>query len=147
MQPILFAMVLAAGAGLAFQTGLNAMLRTSFGNVALATLVNFLVGLAGLVLVLLVTRTSLPARAALAAAPSWAWFGGLLGAFYVASATIAGPRLGASTLLALTVLGQLAASLALDHYGLIGFPREPVTPTRLAGAALLFAGVWLIARR
>jgi transporter family-2 protein len=146
MQTLLYAVALLAGIGLTLQIGLNAALRTTFGSAGIAALTNFLVGTAGLVLFLLATRTSLPDRSALGAAPGWAWFGGLLGAFYVATATIAGPRIGAAAFLAITVLGQLCASLVVDHYGLVGFSRDPVTPVRLAGAALLFAGVWLIAR-
>jgi transporter family-2 protein len=79
--------------------------------------------------------------------PGWAWLGGLLGAGYVAVTTVLGPRLGAATLLALTLGGQMAAALLVDHYGVIGFPQNPVTPARLAGAALLVLGVILVMRR
>jgi len=140
-------LIFVAGAGLSVQIGLNAAIRTAFGSSEIATLVNFLVGLAGLVALMAVTRTALPDRAAFAAAPPWAWFGGLLGAFYVATAAMVGPRIGAGPLLALTVLGQLVASLVIDQYGLLGFGREPLSPTRVVGAALLFAGVWLMTRR
>ena len=58
-----------------------------------------------------------------------------------------GPRLGATVLLALTIAGQMAASLLVDHFGVIGFPQTPVTPARLLGAVLLVAGVMLIMRR
>jgi transporter family-2 protein len=71
----------------------------------------------------------------------------VLGALYVASTTVLGPRLGAAALLALTLAGQMAAALVVDHYGAIGFPEAPVTPARLVGAALLLAGVLLIMRR
>jgi transporter family-2 protein len=71
----------------------------------------------------------------------------VLGAAYVASTTVLGPRLGAATLLALTLAGQMAAALAVDHYGVIGFPQSPLTASRLLGAALLVAGVLLIMRR
>jgi transporter family-2 protein len=40
----------------------------------------------------------------------------------------------------------MAASLLVDHFGLLGFPREPVTLIKLFGAGLLFAGVVLVAR-
>src|SRR5215469_2730639 len=83
-----------------------------------------------------------PASAALA----WTWLGGLLGAYYVIWTVIAGPRLGAATLLALVVLGQLSCSLLVDHFGWLGFPLHPLSVTRLAGAALLFGGVLLITR-
>jgi len=49
-------------------------------------------------------------------------------------------------LLALTVGGQMIASLIVDHYGLLGFAREPVDVTRLVGVALLLGGIFLIAR-
>ena len=50
-------------------------------------------------------------------------------------------------LLALTVAGQMIASVIVDHYGLLGFQQQAVTPLRLAGIALLVAGVWLVALR
>jgi transporter family-2 protein len=105
-----------------------------------------MVGTAGLFAYLLITRAEWPARAALAGAPARAWFGGLLGAFYVASSVIVGPRLGAAALLALTVFGQLVASLVVDNYGWLGFPQQPLTLTRLVGAVLLLAGVVLTVR-
>ena len=70
----------------------------------------------------------------------------VLGAFYVASSVIVGPRLGAATLLALVVLGQLGTSLLVDHFGWLGFPHHPLTVVRVLGAALLFGGVLLITR-
>ncbi|MFM7625110.1 MAG: DMT family transporter, partial [Gammaproteobacteria bacterium] len=76
----------------------------------------------------------------------WAWFGGLFGAMYVTVATLAGPRIGALLLLALTVAGQMVASIIVDHYGLLGFAQQPVTTMRLIGVALLVAGIVLVAR-
>ena len=135
-----------AGVVLTIQVGVNSTLRHSLGNPAMAALISFIVGLAGLALYLVLTRASLPSRAAIAAVPGWAWWGGLLGAFYVVTTVVVGPRLGAASLLALLVLGQLLASLIVDHFGWIGFPQHEITATRLAGAALLFGGVLLIVR-
>lgn len=143
---MLHALALVAGFGLTVQVGMNAALQRALGTPTLATLVNFLVGTAALVVYVLLERAGPPGRAALSAAPLWAWFGGIVGAFYVVAATVVGPRLGAGMLLALTVLGQLLAALIVDHFGWLGFPPQPLTFARLAGAALLFAGVLLIAR-
>jgi transporter family-2 protein len=134
------------GAGLTVQVGMNATVRLAIGSPMLAAIVNFVVGLAGLVVVALASGARWAPGSA-AAVPAWAWFGGLLGAAYVASTTVLGPRLGAATLLALTLGGQMAAALAVDHYGVIGFPQSPLTASRLLGAALLVAGVLLIMRR
>jgi transporter family-2 protein len=146
MNAGLMALVLLAGAGLVVQVGMNAALRGHFQSGTLAVLVNFGVGTVALLAFALATRTGWPARGTIAAVPAWAWFGGLLGVFYVATVTIAGPRIGAVLLLALGVTGQMIASLLIDHYGWLGFERDPVSATRLFGAALLVAGVLLVSR-
>jgi transporter family-2 protein len=134
------------GAGITIQVGMNATVRMTIGSPVLAAIVNFVVGLAALVL-LAVASGARVVPGSVAAVPAWAWFGGLLGATYVAATTVLGPKLGAASFLALTLAGQMVAALLVDHYGVIGFPQSPLTPTRLLGTALLVAGVLLIMRR
>lgn len=134
------------GAGLTIQVGMNATVRAVIGSPLLAAIVNFVVGLVALAVVA-AAAGSRWTPGAISAVPAWAWFGGLLGALYVASTTVLGPRLGAAALLALTLAGQMASALVVDHYGVLGFPQAPVTPARLLGAVLLLAGVLLIMRR
>jgi transporter family-2 protein len=50
-------------------------------------------------------------------------------------------------LLALTVAGQMLASVIIDHFGLLGFPQHPVSTGRVVGILLLIAGIWLVATR
>jgi bacterial/archaeal transporter family-2 protein len=54
------------------------------------------------------------------------------------------PSLGAATLIALVVAGQMLTTITFDHFGLFGLTPHPVSLSRLAGAALLIAGVILI---
>jgi bacterial/archaeal transporter family-2 protein len=147
MDGQLAVLAFAAGVLLIIQVGVNATLRHGLGTPVAAALMSFLVGSVALLVFLFATRSPWPGRAQLAAAPLWAWLGGFLGAFYVVSTIIVGPRLGAAAMLALIVLGQLTASLLVDHFGWLGFPRHALTPLRLCGAALLFGGVLLIVRR
>jgi transporter family-2 protein len=135
-----------AGFGLTAQIGMNSELRRVLHSSNTAALVSFLVGTVALVAFLVATRTPLPARDALAAVPLWAWFGGIMGAFYVAISTVVATELGAASLLGLALLGQLAAALLVDHFGWLGFPEHPITLTRVAGVALLGLGVWLMTR-
>jgi transporter family-2 protein len=58
-----------------------------------------------------------------------------------------GPVIGGATFLALLIAGQMAAALVIDHYGVIGFPVRTVDVWRVAGAILVIAGVFLLARR
>jgi transporter family-2 protein len=134
------------GAGLTVQVGMNSTVRMAVGSPLIATIVNFAVGLLALAMVAVASGARVVPGAA-SAVPAWAWFGGLLGAAYVASTTVLGPRLGATALLALTLAGQMVAALAVDKYGVVGFPQSAVTPARLLGAVLVIAGALLIVRR
>jgi transporter family-2 protein len=135
-----------AGFGLSVQVAMNSQLRRTLQSANVAALVSFAAGILGLILLLLVVRTELPSRDTFASVPMWAWFGGLFGAFYVASSTVIAAQLGTSSLLALALLGQLATALIIDHFGWLGMPENPITLVRLAGVGLLGAGVWLITR-
>ena len=146
MRSVAYLLGLSAGFGLSVQVGMNSQLRRNLGSAYPAALISFLVGTAALVVLLLVTRTPLPSRDSMASIPLWAWFGGMLGAYYVAISTIVAAELGASSLLALTIAGQLAMALVLDHFGWLGLPENPITALRMLGVALLATGVWLIAR-
>lgn len=146
-MPLIVLLALVVGAVLPLQAGINAQLRTGVGHPVTAALVSFLVGTAALALYLVVLRPALPAFPALARVPWWHWTGGLLGALYVVTAVIVAPRLGATALIALVVAGQLLTSLALDHFGLVGYERRPVDLTRIAGVGLLFVGMLLAIRR
>jgi bacterial/archaeal transporter family-2 protein len=144
MSVALYLLAFAAGVVLIVQVGINTTLRSALGAPALAALVSFLIGSVALVTYILLSGTTWPTRAQWAGSPWWAWFGGVLGAFYVLSTIMAGPRLGAAALLALIVLGQLVTSLLLDHFGWLGFPQHSLTPLRVLGALLLFGGMLLI---
>lgn len=135
------------GASLVLQIGFNAAMRQQTGSTMVASLVNFGIGTLALLALAIAVRTPVPAAAQWAGAPWWAWLGGLFGACYVASSTVLGPLLGGAAFLALVVAGQMAASLAVDHYGLLGFPQRPMDLPRLIGAVLVVVGVILLTRR
>ena len=54
-------------------------------------------------------------------APWWSWIGGLFGATYGLTAILLASRMGAATLTALVVTGQLICAVVLDHFGWLGF--------------------------
>ena len=146
MRGLAYFLGIASGFGLTLQIGMNSKLRTVLQNANTAALISFLVGTTGLVVLLAVTRTPVPARDTLASVPAWAWFGGLMGAFYVAISTVVASQLGTASLLGLALSGQLAMALVVDHFGWLGLPEHPITLTRLVGVALLGVGVWLVSR-
>lgn len=135
------------GALLPVQIGVNTQLRAGLGNPLLAALVSFAVGTIALLGLNLVLRGPIPSGEAAGRLPWWYWVGGLLGAVYIYAVIVLAPRLGAATLVASIVAGQMVASIILDHYGWVGYAPQPVTPARLAGMLLVIVGVLLIQRR
>lgn len=134
------------GATLAVQVGLNATMNRFVGSPMAAALLNFAVGTAVLFVIVLFGRGSLPVLGQAAAAPWWAWGAGVFGAMFVTASALFGPMIGGATFLALLVTGQMIAALLLDHHGWIGFPERPIDSWRVAGAVLVVAGMFLLAR-
>lgn len=81
--------------------------------------------------------------------PDTPWFyfvGGFCGFAVILTAAFVLPRIGAGTAVSLMVLGQALAALAIDHFGLMGVPREPVSMARLGGFTLIVVGVAVLRR-
>ncbi|WP_369810024.1 DMT family transporter [Bradyrhizobium sediminis] len=140
----LYVFALGAGVSVAVQQVLNGGLRAALGSPAWAGLVSYIGGLLTMIVVLLALGENLPSWKAIANTPWWAWSGGVLGGVFILLMILLLPSLGAATLIALVVAGQMAAAIALDHFGAFGLAAHPVSISRLAGAALLLAGVVLI---
>ena len=141
-----WAIVLAALAGvsIATQQVFNGGLRNALGSVWWAGLVSYLGGTAFMLAALLATRASFPTGASFKQVMAVQWTGGVLGGIYVILSLFALPRLGVALVLALVVVGQMAASLTFDQFGLVGVPQHGVSLARILGAAALVGGVILI---
>jgi len=147
MNNLYILVMLVAGAGLAVQIVVNAQLRVVAASALWAANIVFAVslaaGLAALAVTAVFARVPLPAPA-LWRAPWWVWLGGLAGAVYVVLAILLARRLGAALLSATGILGQLGASILIDHYGWFATPVHRVSAARAIGVALLAIGVVLI---
>ncbi len=141
---LLFLIALLAGFSVPTQAGINAQLNLWTRSPVLASAISFAVGTLALVAYTLVARIPMPSLASLSGHPWWIWTGGALGAFFVAATIILAPKLGATTMVALILAGQMVASLLLDHFGWLGYPLHPVSLGRVAGVLLVCAGIWLI---
>lgn len=139
-----YLLVVGAGVSVALQQVLNARLRAELGSPWWAGFASYAVGV--LAMLAAVVATGEPRLSgAMAARASWpSWTGGLFGAVFIGTAILMVPRLGAATVLALIVVGQMLGSLAFDHFGLLGLAQHPASPIRLVGAGLLILGAVLI---
>jgi transporter family-2 protein len=134
-----------AGSLIALQAPTNALLARGVGSAANAAFVSFVVGTLAL-LALAAALGARPASGATAALPWYAWLGGFYGAFFVAVAAFAAPRLGVTFFLMIAIAGQLAMALLLDQLGAFGLTRVEISPTRVAGILLVMAGAYLVRR-
>jgi bacterial/archaeal transporter family-2 protein len=137
-------LAIAAGFCLPTQAGINSRLNIWAQSPVLAAAISFGVGTAALIVYAIILRVPLPAISSARQYPWWIWSGGFLGAFLVAATIVLAPRLGAASMIALVVSGQMLASVVLDHYGLIGYTVHPINAWRICGMLLLVGGVVLI---
>lgn len=138
-----FLLALIAGMGLPLQVGFNSILAKASSTLWACT-ISCIVGTFAMICVVLLNRAPLPNFQAASAMPTYAWFGGLIGVFYITTTILAAPKTGAATLVALVVTGQLIAAIALDHIGFASFPQHSMSVGRLIGVGCLILGVILV---
>ena len=140
----LYVVALGAGVSVATQQVLNGSLRTALGSPAWAGLASYAGGLVTMIVAVIALREGVPAWKTVVDVPWYAWSGGVFGGAFILLAILLLPKLGAATLFALVIAGQVLAAITLDHFGAFGLTPHPVGTARLVGAALLIAGVALI---
>ncbi len=141
MIPIAFV----AGTFNAIEAGTNSALRKGLGapflTLAIISAMTLILSLASALL----TQEQLPSSSAVLAVPWWGWLGGLLGFGFVAAMIYTADTLGSALFIGLTVTASTLLSVALDHFGWLGFAQHAAGPGRLAGGLLMVIGVALIA--
>jgi transporter family-2 protein len=135
----------ATGGLVALQAPVNSMLGRAVGTWQ-AAFVSFAIGTVALACIAALATGGL-GQVAEVRHVSWYYLtGGLLGAAYVTTILVTVRTLGAGGLVAATIAGQLAVSVVVDHLGLVGVAKHPITLEKIVGVALLAAGTYLIVR-
>jgi bacterial/archaeal transporter family-2 protein len=139
-------MTVAAGGFVAAQAPANNVLSKTLGTFGAAS-ANFIIGT---VCVLVVTFAFAGGFSGEEGAETPAWYvwvlGGTGGAVIVVTTLIAVRELGAGGVTAAVIAGQLALSVVLDRFGVLGLEERAVTWEKLLGIALLAAGTVLVVR-
>lgn len=138
---------LAMGLLVPVQTAANARLREAAGAVSAATLLSFTVSLLFLLAADFAAGLAvLPPPAVRAETSWWMWTGGVLALLTISAVTALFRELGQLQTVVLPLAGQILWSLVIDHFGLFGAARIPLSPVRAGAALLLLAGVFLAVR-
>ena len=133
-------LVVLAGMGLSVEAGLLGPLGAEAGHLW-ATVGIFGIGTMLLTFGLIFGR---PRLGRLFASPRWLLTGGVLGPVYVLALTVATPHIGVGLTMVGILFGQVAASLAIDHWGLLGSERRGVDRYRVGALAAILGALWLI---
>ncbi|MFC9920022.1 DMT family transporter [Agromyces binzhouensis] len=133
-----------AGIGASWQQAMNGRVRTASTSALAATFMNFLVGTAVLVVVMLAHAASVGWPTAFPTAP-WLYAGGAVGCVFIAAQAVLVRRVGVLVLALGLVAGQLAAALALDV--LLPTSARPVGFATVGGTVLALVAVALASIR
>jgi bacterial/archaeal transporter family-2 protein len=140
----LYPIILIAGALQAWGPPMNNTLKKALVNPWLSSLVSFLPIVAALGLVWICIPKPMPSSDSLAQMPWWAPLGGLIGAFAVVAGLLFVGKVGAGAFAGLTITANILMSLVIDKFGLFGMETHALSLGRMAGAALMVAGIALI---
>jgi len=127
-----------AGLGAGWQQAVNGRVKVEAGSALTATVVNFAVGTAALVIVMLVHAASDGWPEALPTNP-WLYAGGAVGCIFIAGQAMLVRVVGVLLLALCGVAGQLAAALALDLFAPAA--ERPVDLATIGGTVLALLAV------
>jgi transporter family-2 protein len=77
-------------------------------------------------------------------APAYLLLGGVFGGAFVVLMIVVAPRIGVGPATLAAVCGQIIASLLIDHFGLLGTTRLPVTGPQIIGGGMLLVGTFIV---
>ena len=137
---------LAAGVAGAIQVAVMGRFGDRIGTLqalAFSTVVTMAIAL----VVLLIARRSLGGFGDALRSPPWMWLGGAMGVFIVFTITLVQPRFGTFATVAIFIVAQIGAGVAIDRFGWFGVERVGLEWTRVLGVVLLASGAVLALRR
>jgi bacterial/archaeal transporter family-2 protein len=140
MKWLLMIFAVIAGIATSVQAGINGGLGKRIG-VMEGAFVSFLIGTIALFLFQLFFGKGNLLQ--MFSVPKWQLLGGLLGAFYVFIMVLVVPKIGVATAIMAIIVGQLAMSSIIDHFGWFGGKQIPFDIRRMIGIVLLFSALFL----
>jgi bacterial/archaeal transporter family-2 protein len=143
---LIYLAAIAAGIANPVQTGASAQLRKSVNNPIFAAAYVYFGGLLIVLLIQLIVRQGWPGANKFTSVPWWAWSAGLLSVAATMSGIMLAQKLGSGVFTGISVTAAIVTSMALDHFGWIGFKQHPASWPRMLGGGLMIAGLWLMSR-
>lgn len=125
------------GALIGIMVYFNGILSIYLGNYTSSVIVH-LVGLIGIILVLICTKSKLKFDRSISL---FLYSAGVIGVFTVLFTNIGFMSVGASLTIALSLLGQTISAIIIDHYGLLGVNVIKFNKKKLIGLSIIIIGI------
>lgn len=131
------------GSVIVFQALLNAHLGSLSGLNSYSALMSFLVGIPP-ILIYYIVESACFTKGNYGILPWWSYLGGLLGAFYIFCVILSIQRLGSATTMTTIIATQVATSVIVDDFGMLGVTVRPLGWGRVLGCVMVIIGSVLV---
>lgn len=132
------------GAVSSAQQAIAGKLAVALGSAIGAAIVSFGVGMLIIFLVVLLRDKRLMPSQPVPSQPKWVYIGGILGSIFVVAMAVSVPVLGAGFAVMIGLIGALAGSMAVSHFGWWQSPRQAVSWLKVIGIIVMAVGVAFI---
>lgn len=129
------------------QTAINSALAQQTHSSTFASLVSFTIGTIALFILTLIFNRSLrilPTHKDFGRIRPVYFIGGILGMAFVTANIILMPFLGAALTTIVAMLGQMVMGIIIDHFGLLGSPKNKITIRKVFGLICIAIGIILL---
>lgn len=144
---IWIALGLCAGIFPPLQAVFNGQLRLATDSVLTSTFLSFFIGaiLLAVIVLLVEKRIKIPLRDANnRRIPIWVYTGGLFGILIVGGTIVVIHQLGAVLTSLVFIFGQLSMAVFVDHFGLFGLTKRPISTQTIASLSLMIIALFLV---
>lgn len=131
-------MAFAAGVFASAQGAINALIGKTTGQYLMVVTVSLMQAVVG-AFFLLRTGGTMSANIV-----PWILVAGALGMAIMFGISASISTIGTLTVFILLILGQIICSTVIDHFGLFGSPRLPITPQKIGSLAIILLGVYCL---
>lgn len=142
---IFLSLALLAGIMIVIQGGTNAQLGTLLKSPLLASLAALSVGTVSISIAVIGSRQAIPTLHQFKEIPLYLWWvGGLLSSSAITLFYYIIPKIGISSAITFSLVGQLLFAAIAAHYGWFNSTTEPLTTRKIGGLAFMITGIFLL---
>ncbi len=147
MMISLVLLALAMGAVISIYLPMISQTARLLGSAPMANVPFFAIAFASSVVIAVATGSRGGDFAKVGALPPLLLTAGIMSAGMIIGSSFLIPRIGIGVFFVLLVSGQVIAGMVFGQFGLFGIPASDMTLGKIAGAAMVIAGVYLVTFR